>query len=184
MARRKTRKQQQQRVKLYDAKVTPTHHVRLQRLRVVVEHTRAWYVVRIDPKRERKVRDGLEGAGFLTCSPAEVTLVEKRGVAVEQRARPMPGYLFVGLEPGQDLRGQLWNHHDRVMSDRWAERPFFAIMGPFKPPELQDFVDKMGPEPVAVLYAGEEPIGTFPAAAARILEGQRLDFTSVDDVAA
>ncbi|ACL58163.1 hypothetical protein [Methylobacterium nodulans] len=49
-----------------------------------------------------------------------------------------------------------------------AERPFYSVMGPFGPEQLQRFSDKVG----AVLYAGAEPVGQFPAAAARILEGQ------------
>ncbi|ACL57453.1 transcription termination/antitermination NusG family protein [Methylobacterium nodulans] len=200
MARKRNRRRN--RTKIFDAKVTPTHHVRLHRLRVVVDGDRRWYVVRIDPTRERKIREGLETAGFATCVPASSAVIEHRGRYRETRRRAVPGYLFVGADRGMDGRAALWAYHDRVMASLpprvfaledegrlvrvrqqgEAERPFYRVMGPFGPEQLQRFSDKVGAELVAVLYAGTEPVGQFPAAAARILEGQRLDFCEVGDL--
>ncbi|ACL58746.1 transcription termination/antitermination NusG family protein [Methylobacterium nodulans] len=199
MARKRNRRRN--RTKIFDAKVTPTHHVRLHRLRVVVDADRRWYVVRIDSNRERKISEGLEAAGFATCVPASSTLVERRGRIREVRHRAAPGYLFVGVDPGTDGRAALWAYHDCVMASRLpsvfqleegrivqarqqgeADRPFYCVMGPFQPAQLQRFADKTGAEIVAVLYAGQQPVGQFPAAAACILEGQRLDFCEVADL--
>lgn len=210
MARRRNRSAaKQQREKLYDAKLTPTHFVRLERLRVEVPTDLRWYVVRIDPKRERKVREGLEAAGFRTCSPAEVEVVGKKASTMELRHHAAPGSLFVGVERKIDPatekevcgREMLWGYHHRFMATPKraeivndltgevhtarvlgeTERPFYDVMGPFRGEELQGFSDRVGKDLVAVLYAGGEPICTFAAGAARIFEGQRMDFCSADD---
>ncbi|ACL56975.1 transcription termination/antitermination NusG family protein [Methylobacterium nodulans] len=200
MARKRNRRRN--RTKIFDAKVTPTHHVRLHRLRVVIDADRRWYVVRIDGSRERKIREGLETAGFAICAPASSAVIEHRGRFREVRHRAVPGYLFVGVDRGTDGRAALWAYHDRIMASLLpsvfeledegrivrarqqgeVERPFYRVMGPFGPEQLQRFSDKVGAELVAVLYAGKEPVGQFPAAAARILEGQRLDFCDVADL--
>ncbi len=209
MARRRNRPTKQQREKLYDAKLTPTHFVRLERLRVEVPTDLRWYVVRIDPKREKKVREGLEAAGFATCSPAEVEVVGKKASTLELRQHAAPGSLFVGVErrinpeTQKEVCGReiLWGYHSRFMAtpDRMefindrtgeiysarvlgeTERPFYDVLGPLKAEDLQGFADRVGRDLVAVLYAGGEPVCKFAAGAARIFEGQRMDFCSADD---
>ncbi|SFF77004.1 transcription termination/antitermination NusG family protein [Methylobacterium sp. yr596] len=210
MARRRTRSATKlKREKLYDAKLTPSHFVRLERLRVEVPTDLRWYVVRIDPKREKKVREGLEAAGFATCSPAEVEVIGKKASTLELRQHAAPGSLFVGVKrredptTGKEVDGKqlLWGYHHRFMAtpdrqefvnDRTGEvyssrvlgeteRPFYDVLGPLKAQDLQGFSDRVGKDLVAVLYAGGEPICTFPAGAARIFEGQRMDFCSADD---
>lgn len=198
MARRKKRNG----AKLYEAKVTPTHHVRLAHLKVEVVKDRRWYVVRIDPRRESRVREGLDKAGFSTCSPAEVALTEDdRGARVQSRMRPLPGYLFAGVEAGQDGRALLWAYHDRIMTTpppSWIRdvktgeiyrdrqlgaerRPFFAVLGPFSAAELGRFCAPYSEGMVAVLYEGDMPLAQFPAEAAGLWEGQRLDFCTWND---
>ncbi|UHC14359.1 transcription termination/antitermination NusG family protein [Methylobacterium currus] len=194
MARKRNRRKL--RTQYSDAKVTPTHFVRLERLRVIVDADRSWYVIRIDGSREKKVRKGLEAEGFAVCAPAHTSIVERAGRFRELRQRAAPGYLFVGVTHGVDGRAALWAHHDRVMANLpptlvalrdegrlvevrqhgEPERPFYRVMGPFGRDQLQRFSDRVGAELVAVLYAGKEPIGQFQAGAAGISERETLGF--------
>ncbi|UHC16211.1 transcription termination/antitermination NusG family protein [Methylobacterium currus] len=156
-------------------------------------------MIRIDGSREKKVRKGLEAAGFAVCAPAHPSVVEQAGRFRELRQRAAPGYLFVGVAHGVDGRAASWAHHDRIMANLpptlvalhdegrvvevrqqgEPERPFYRVMGPFGHDQLQRFSDRVGAELVAVLHAGKEPIGQFQAGTAGISEGDSLGFCSL-----
>lgn len=182
----------------FEPKVTPTHFIRIERIRVEIDATRKWYIVRTAPGRERKVKLDLERAGFTTFMAVNSAMEIRRGKAVEVQRRPAAGYLFVGIDPAECGRELLWQYHDDVIGAATAvtftsntgatatyesrtakERPFYRVFGPFGVSSLQRFVDRLDPTPVAVLWHGETPLLTFPAQASGLVEGEMLGVAQV-----
>lgn len=177
----------------YEPQITPTHFIRLTRLKITVDPNRRWYVVRLGDQREQDVERGLRAAGFSTYRAIERDLVARNGRTATVERRLIPGYLFVGVEKAEDGRALLWAHYEAVMARQPPmtvqleiphkrrvdleshvppRKPFVRVMGPFAVSHLQRFVDRLEPPHVAVLWAGGEPVFTFPAKAARIVEGE------------
>jgi hypothetical protein len=198
MAKKNRRKKHRQRIET--PKVTSTHFIRLERLKVRIDESRKWYVVRVNAKAEAKVQRGLEEAGFTTYRPVEPDMVRRRGRVYEVGKRPAAGYLFVGVEPGKCGHEELWAYHDRVVAgaqpftviDREGrelicdarmvqDRPFFRVMGPFRSKQLQRFADRIRGELVATLWYQGEVLGHFPAIHSGLVEGEKLLLTNVFD---
>lgn len=177
MAKGKNRRKERR----YQPKPTPTHFIRLHRIKVIVDASRRWYVVRTESRREREVEADLRAAGFTTCLPLDVRQVARAGRAVEVYTRPAAGYVFVGFESPSCGREALWSYHDTRAADRWRERPFYRVMGPFQPHKLQRFVDRLKPPPVAVLYDGVEPVAVFPAGFSGLMDGEVAALCPVTD---
>lgn len=193
MSRKRNRRKHREKARYSDAKVTPTHFIRLERLRVIIDADRSWYVIRIDGRQEKKVRRGLEAAGFAVCSPAHTSVVERAGRFRELRQRAAPGYLFVGVERGIEGRTALWAYHDRTMANLplvkienkddhrmiYArcrgdeERPFYAVMGPVEHGDIQKFVECVGDELVAIIFDGFDAIAHFPLLLPTFLKGSK-----------
>lgn len=188
MAKRKNRRAPRRR---YEASVTPTHFIRLQRLKITVDPNRKWYVVRLGEQRERDVERDLRAAGFSTYRAIEQDFATRNGRTIATERRASPGYLFVGTGGAVDGRKQLWAHCHAITAKQPPvsfqddsrgvvefpnhippRRPFVRVMGPFDVSHLQRLVDRLEPPHVAVLWAGNEPVFTFPARAARIVENE------------
>jgi hypothetical protein len=200
MAKSKNRRKKH-RQGLSTPKVTPTHFVRLERLKISIDEDLKWYVVRVDVKRESKVKEGLEQAGCATYHPVDVKgMVRQKRKTVEIRQRPAAGYLFVGLAKNKCGHEELWAYHDRaVAADKpftiidqngaeivydagtLRERPFYRVMGPFGSKQLQRFANKINGPLVAALWSGDDILETFPAAVFDIVEGETLLLTNSFD---
>ncbi|KFG68689.1 transcription termination/antitermination NusG family protein [Microvirga sp. BSC39] len=198
---KKNRRKRHNRQRLETPKVTPTHFVRLERLKVVIDENLRWYVVRVDAKREGKVKQGLEAAGFATYQPVDVRgMGRAKGKTFEIKQRPAAGYLFVGLHKDRCGHEDLWAYHDRaVAADKpftiidqqgqevvydagtLRERPFYRVMGPFGSKQLQRFADKISGPLVAALWSGDGIQETFPATVFDIVEGETLLLTNSFD---
>ncbi|NBJ13323.1 transcription termination/antitermination NusG family protein [Microvirga arsenatis] len=179
-------------------KVTPSHFIRLERLKVVIDESRKWYVVRVNAKTEVKVQRGLEQAGFTTYRPVDTDMVRRRGRVYEVGKRPAAGYLFVGVTPDKCGHEELWAYHDRIVAGDQPftvidqegrelvcdarmvqERPFYRVMGPFGVKQLQRFADRIRPPLVAALWYKGEVLGHFPAIHSGLVEGEKLLLTNV-----
>jgi len=195
---KKNRRKKHTRHRLETPKVTPTHFIRLERLKVVIDESRKWYVVRVNSQAEAKVQQGLEQAGFVTYRPVEPDLVRRRGRVYEVGKRPAAGYLFVGVDPGKCGHQELWAYHDRVVAGDQPftardeegrevvydarmvrDRPFYRVMGPFSVKQLQRFADKLRGNLVAALWYKGEVLGHFPAIHSGLVEGEKLLLTNV-----
>lgn len=183
----------------HNAVLSSTHFIRLERVKIEVDETLRWYVIRTIAKREIKVQEGLEKAGFATFRPLNVLGVERlRGRTIERTERPAAGYLFVGMPEGKSGPEELWKWHDKVVTgdgpfkalDRDGreiicdaraiqERPFYRIMGPFRSKQLQRFAERIKPRLVAALWRDSQVVATFPSTQFGIVEGETLGLASV-----
>lgn len=195
MSRNRRKKHRQ---RLETPKVTPTHFIRLERLKVSIDERLKWYVVRVNAKAEAKVQKDLEEAGFTTYRPVDPDMVRRRGRVYEIGKRPAAGYLFVGIEPEKCGHEELWAYHDKVVAGDQPftvidqegrevvfdarmvqDRPFYRLMGPFSVKQLQRFADKLRGNLVAVLWYQGEVLGHFPAIHSGLVEGEKLLLTNV-----
>jgi hypothetical protein len=197
---KKNRRKKHHRQRIETPKVTPTHFIRLERVKVSIDESRKWYVVRVNAKTEAKVQKGLEAAGFTTYRPIDADMVIRKGKAYEIGRRPAAGYLFVGVDPQKCGHEELWAYHDKVVAGdepftaiddegreviydvrMVQERPFYKVMGPFKSKQLSRFADRIRPGLMAVFWHQGEVLGHFPAKYSGLVEGERLLLTNVSE---
>lgn len=198
MSKLKNRRKKHNRQGLSTPKATATHFIRLERIKVSIDESRRWYVVRVNAKTEAKVQKGLEAAGFTTYRPIEAGMVIRKGRTYEIGRSPAAGYLFVGVDPEKCGHEELWTYHDKVVAGDQPfmatddqgrqvvydarmiqERPFFKVMGPFKTKQLSRFADRIRPQLQAVLWHRGEVLGHFPAKYSGLVEGEKLLLTNV-----
>lgn len=197
---KKNRRKKHQRQRIETPKATPTHFIRLERIKVSIDESRRWYVVRVNAKAEAKVQKGLEQAGFTTYRPVDTDLVRRGNRVYEVGHKPAAGYLFVGVDPDKCGHEELWAYHDKVVTGDQPftvidadgreviydarmvqERPFYRVMGPFKTKQLTRFAEKISGTLVAVLWHRGEVIGHFPAVHAGLVEGEKLLLTNLNE---
>jgi hypothetical protein len=184
-------------------KVTPTHHIRLTRVRVEIDPGRTWYVLRVPGRRETEVASELQSVGFETNRPVQQTYVRRGNRIFEIEARPVAGYVFAGAPGGVDGRSALWAYHAACLAPKppvslpdgsggmvdiqprsSRGQPFMNVQGPFCATELQRFADQVGPRATGALFEGRNLVLTFPAPVAKILEGERVLLAPPQDDAA
>lgn len=144
----------------YKPALTPTHFVRLSRVRVVIDPARRWYVVPV--KAYRRLERAGQAQGVATYEAVEAVRTVCRGRLREARRRPLAGYLFVGAGARRD---------ELVLIEL---APVAVPAG-----ELQRFADRIVPPAMAELVIDGEPVATFPGYFAGIAKGEIGAMTAV-----
>lgn len=167
----------------YEPSVTPTHFIRISRIKARIEPGLKWYVLRTAARRERDLEEGLLAAGIKVCRAAEIGLERRARRVHESEKRPAAGYVFAGFPQDTDGRHVLWSYHGTEMARQPPmafqtkngeltiqprspdERPFTRVMGPFDGAGLQRFINSLAGRPLS--EAREARLATRPASKSR-----------------
>lgn len=156
----------------YEPSVTPTHFLRIARVKARIDADLRWYA--IPTYKDRELVRGLSEAGIAVYRDAEVELSRKRGSVKQIERRPMAGYVFAGFPEGVDGRLALWAVQDAAKQRTASDRLFSRIMGPFDAEELVRVICRLRGIPYAVLWDQNGPVDVFVARAAGIVEREHV----------